>query len=679
MASLNTLRTKFGVVLSIVIGLALLAFVLSLKTEMGFSGNDPKVGVIDGNKIKYSEYITEYEQVQQQSGASDGDAQQADQIADATWQAMVSRYVLEPGFEKMGISVGEAERMGIITGEHHSMTLYNAFADPRTGLYKISTVTDFLTQAETNVQAQQAWSILNKQMLMERKIDKYLALLKGGVYVNSLEVAEGVKAANNTYSGKWAGRKYASVPDSLLEVSSSEIRSYYNSHKNKFQQRPSRTISYVVFDVAATDDDMLALEQTATAVGAEFAAATDLKSFVRGNRNGQISDRYVSAAQLAEDEVAALMGGNQYGPVLKNNTWTMARVLDAVVAPDTLGIRHIVLPYSEEKLADSLLMVLRGGADFAEMARNYSVYDATAANGGDVGVMPFSSFTGEFIAPLANAKQGDIVKVASGDAIQLMQVYRAGKPTKHVQIASVTYPVGASETTRSTIHNAAGTFSVNAKGSVANFNEAAADAVVTPRVATIAQGERQLNGLEDSREIVRWAYGAEKDVVSEIFTVGGDYVIAIVTGIDDKKYTSLKNASEQIKTELLRDKKYDYIVKDVKGSSFDEMTQSFGSNLSQGDFSDLNYQGFYIQGVGVEPCLVGAIASTTQTDVASAPVKGASGVYIFEVANIATEEKQTPEGEKVRAQSVVENMMQQRSLQALQQMADMEDLRGQYF
>ena len=51
MASLNTLRTKFGVVLSIVIGVALLAFILSLKTEMGFTGNDPKVGVMNGEKI----------------------------------------------------------------------------------------------------------------------------------------------------------------------------------------------------------------------------------------------------------------------------------------------------------------------------------------------------------------------------------------------------------------------------------------------------------------------------------------------------------------------------------------------------------------------------------------------------------------------------------------------------
>ena len=47
MASLNTLRTRFGVVLSIIIAFALLAFILSLKTDMGLSGNDPKVGVIE--------------------------------------------------------------------------------------------------------------------------------------------------------------------------------------------------------------------------------------------------------------------------------------------------------------------------------------------------------------------------------------------------------------------------------------------------------------------------------------------------------------------------------------------------------------------------------------------------------------------------------------------------------
>ena len=42
MASLNTLRTKFGIVLSVIIAFALLAFILSLKTDLGFSGTIPR-------------------------------------------------------------------------------------------------------------------------------------------------------------------------------------------------------------------------------------------------------------------------------------------------------------------------------------------------------------------------------------------------------------------------------------------------------------------------------------------------------------------------------------------------------------------------------------------------------------------------------------------------------------
>ena len=151
---------------------------------------------------------------------------------------------------------------------------------------------------------------------------------------------------------------------------------------------------------------MQALEQQAREVGEGFVAAEDLRTFVRGNRNGHIAENYVSAAQLTDEEAEALMAGRAYGPVLKNNEWTMSRALDTKTVPDSLGIRHIVLPYTEEKLADSLLMALRQGGDFAQAASQYSVYDATAANGGEVGVLPFSAFTGEFAEALAGATPG---------------------------------------------------------------------------------------------------------------------------------------------------------------------------------------------------------------------------------------------------------------------------------
>ena len=677
MASLNTLRTKFGIVLSIVIAGALLAFILSLKTEMGFSGNDPRVGVIDGEKINYSEYYNQYEQVKAQSGAQESNEQQSAMLANAAWQALIGKYVLTPGFDKMGLRVTEPERMSMVSGQHPSQAFYNAFADPRTGEYNVAAVHQFLSEAEANAQAQQAWAQLNEQARMEREVAKFLGLIKGGVYVNSLEVANGVNSANNTYAGKLAGKKYSAVPDSLIQLKSSDIKAYYNSHKNMFKQTPSRALSYVVFEVSPTDDDMLALEKSVAEVGAQFAATEELKSFVRANRNGKIADNYVSAKQLSEEEAKALLDGATYGPVLKNNEWTMARALDTKIVPDSMGIRHIVLPYTQEALADSLLTVLKGGADFAQVAAQYSVYDATAANGGEVGVMPFSAFSGEFAAALANAKTGDIVKIASGDAIQLMQVYRADKPSKHVQVASITYPVEASAATRRDIHNQAGTFSVNAKGSVEAFNDAASAAAVTPRIASLAQGERTIRGLEDSRDVARWAYGAEVGDVSEIFPVGKDYVIAMLTEIDDNEFAPLEKVSAQIRAQVLRDKKYDYIVKELSGSTLDEQAKSLGTEVA--DFDNVTFGAFYVNGPGFEPRLIGAISSTTEKGVLSAPVKGLSGVYVFEVDDIQTSDKQTAEGEKVRAQAMAESMAQQFSVQAIQQMAKIQDLRGKYF
>lgn len=677
MASLNTLRTKFGIVLSIVIAGALLAFILSLKTEMGFSGNDPRVGVIDGEKINYSEYYNQYEQVKAQSGAQESNEQQSAMLANAAWQALIGKYVLTPGFDKMGLRVTEPERMSMVSGQHPSQAFYNAFADPRTGEYNVAAVHQFLSEAEANAQAQQAWAQLNEQARMEREVAKFLGLIKGGVYVNSLEVANGVNSANNTYAGKWAGKKYSAVPDSLIQLKSSDIKAYYNSHKNMFKQTPSRALSYVVFEVSPTDDDMLALEKSVAEVGAQFAATEELKSFVRANRNGKIADNYVSAKQLSEEEAKALLDGATYGPVLKNNEWTMARALDTKIVPDSMGIRHIVLPYTQEALADSLLTVLKGGADFAQVAAQYSVYDATAANGGEVGVMPFSAFSGEFAAALANAKTGDIVKIASGDAIQLMQVYRADKPSKHVQVASITYPVEASAATRRDIHNQAGTFSVNAKGSVEAFNDAASAAAVTPRIASLAQGERTIRGLEDSRDVARWAYGAEVGDISEIFPVGKDYVIAMLTEIDDNEFAPLEKVSAQIRAQVLRDKKYDYIVKELSGSTLDEQAKSLGTEVA--DFDNVTFGAFYVNGPGFEPRLIGAISSTTEKGVLSAPVKGLSGVYVFEVDDIQTSDKQTAEGEKVRAQAMAESMAQQFSVQAIQQMAKIQDLRGKYF
>lgn len=677
MATLNTLRTKFGILLSAVIAFALLAFILSLKTDMGFSGNNPKVGEIAGDKITYTEYYDEYELTKMQNGGNDVyDEATEERIAAAAWQSLIAKHAVVPGFEKMGLQVTEAERLAMLSGEHLSGIFYSAFADPSTGEYSAGAIADFLLQAEGNPQLQQMWSYINSQAVLDREITKFAGLVRGGAYVNSLEVESGVHNANHAFSGRVASKSYASLPDSLFTVSATDIKNYYNEHKNQFKQQPSRAISYVVFEVDPTQEDMNALEAEVRGVAEQFAAAEDVKLFARENRRGTIEASYVGRAQLKSDEADALLAGQMYGPVLENDVWKMARVVESKNVPDSLGLRHLVLPYTEESLADSLMMVLNHGGKVADLAAEYSIAQ-TAVNGGELGIMPFAALPKDFADALATAKSGDKVKVVSGNVIHLLDVYRADKPSTHVNIARIEYPVEASSATKRAVHNAASSFTVNAKGSADKFQSAADAAAVTPRIATIYSGERAVRGLDKSHEIVRWAYGAKKGDVSEIFNIGKDYVVAILSEIDNNEYRAINSVQAQIRAAVLRDKKFEKIVSEANGSSVEAVAEGFGAEPAE--FENVNYASYYIPGVGFEPRLVGAIAATAQTGTLSAPVKGASGVYFFTVDNIAENGEQTAVDEKIRLQSTAESLAQQASLYAVQELANVKDMRSRYF
>ena len=675
MASLNTLRTKYGIIVSVVIILALLAFIISLGPEMGFGSNDPKVGEINGDKISYSEYLNEYETVKSFTGASESTEAESDALATATWRSLITKHLFTPSLQQVGLDVTEQERMAMISGEHLSQAYYTAFADPTTGAYDVQAVTSFLAQVSTMPEYQSMWSFMNEQAVAERLMSKYMGLVKAGTYANKLEVAQGVTAANESRNGRMVVLPYTNVDNSSVEITDAEINNYFNAHKHLYTKAPYRAISYVVFDVEPTSDDMLEIENKAKTMGEEFAAAEDIRAFIRKNM-GNISTAYATADQLAEDE-KVLLNGEQYGPVLKGNEWVMSRAVDTKMAPDSLGLSHIVLDATQTELIDSLYTALQGGADFAEAARAHSSYAASAELGGEIGVVPFSALTPELAEPLATAKKGDVVKVTVSGVTQLIKVTRADAAKKHVLVGSIAIPVEASSATRRDVHNIASIFSVDGKGSLDNFNAAASAAAVTPRVARVSQGERSIVGLDNSHEVVRWAYGADVQEISEIFTLGNSYVVAMLTGIDDTEYMAVSDVSEIIRETLMRDKKFEVLKAKLAGSNIDEVAKTAGVEVTP--FTNVKMNDYGVAMLPLEPHLAGSIANTTATGQLSVPVKGYSNAVVFVVDEITKSETQTADAEKVRQMATLENNAYQLASIALQNMGEIEDLRGQYF
>ncbi|MFI3315989.1 MAG: peptidylprolyl isomerase [Rikenellaceae bacterium] len=676
MASLNTLRTKFGYVLSAVIAFALLAFIFSMKSEMGFSGNDLTIGEIDSEDVMYSEFYEEYQNIKRQYGATGATEQEAAQLANAAWQAVVTKKLLLPGFEQLGLAMSSAERMAVMSGQVPTQAFAQAFTDPSTGIYNAAYVADFASQAAVNPEAEASWNWVNDQARQERAIMKYMSLVRGGSYVNKLEVAEGVNSANRTFSGRWVSKPYLSMPDSLFTVSDAEIKKYYEANKAAYKKLPMRSISYVNFEVEPTEQDIIDIENTALAASKEFAAAENLKSYIRSNVNGSISTAYMGSTQFSGDEAKALAEGQMYGPVNSNNVWIMSRVASSIVAPDTLSLRHIVLSYEQEALADSLLTALKGGANFAQAAQTYSLNTQSAQVGGEIGSMPFSALPMDYVASLSKAKSGDIIKVASGDMIQIFEVYKAGKATTHYQVATVEYPVEASQATITAIHNSANRFSVDAKGGVNAFNGAADKHEMMARTAQVTHGDRSIRMINDSREVARWAHGAEVGAISDVFQTDGGYVVAMVTAVDNSDYRSMESVKSVIKSILLRDKKFAEAAKSMTGSSIEAVAQAVDAEVAE--FGDVQFSTPYVQGIGGDAKVIGAI-TMGGIEGLSAPIQGNYAAYVVEMNPVELSDSQTEAMERVRAQATVEDATAQMVFSAIQEMANIKGLSGEMF
>ena len=673
MVSLNTLRTKFGVLLSVVIAGALLAFIFSLKTEMGFSGNDPEVGSINGEDIHYSEFLAAYDDVKSQMGELNTD-QAAQQALANTWQILLSDYVFTPGFAELGLAVGAAEHKAMVRGERASNVFGSVFGNPQTGEYSIEALTSFLQQVESNPQAQQMWAFLSKQADVDRAMMKYQELVKKGAYATALEVERGVKAANNSYNGRYVVARYNTVADSLVTVSDSEIKAYYNANKSQYKQTPYRTISYVEYEVVPTDEDKAAVEAEAKAAAEQFAVAEDVKSFSRENRHTSIAQTYITAAQMTAEEKDALTKGKMYGPALVADEWRAARVVDVRNVPEKYTLSHIVLNYTDTQLADSLVTVAKKG-DFAALASQYSIAE-TAAEGGKIGEVTYSSLAPEFADALVGKKKGDIVKVTMGNAIQVLKIESVDAIQKHYKLASLTYPLVASQQTQRDVHNAASLFAVNAAKE--GFDATVTAQAQSSRSANIEHAARAVRGIDaHSLEVVFWANKAKVGDVSELIKLDNNhYVIATLTGINDNEYRTVKEVASQIKSTLLRDKKFEQIAATMTGATIEEVAAAAQGEVKT--FENVKYDAYYIPGIGVEPRVLGAIASL-EAGKLSAPIKGASGVYVLvNDAVTPAEEAQTLEAEKVKQQASAEqNAM--RAIYAVQQAAEVVDNTVGYF
>ena len=364
---------------------------------------------------------------------------------------------MHPDSTDAGILVSENEQVDMVDGNYISPVITGTFVNPNTGVYDPAMLRNFVSNMDQDPtgKAGMIWNYMKNQMVKQRLFTKYVGLVSKGIYVTDLEVEQGVNNANSLSNIAYILKEYSQIPDSTVTVPESDVRKYYKEHERMFRQSASRDIEYVVFDVLPSQDDYAAVEKTVNEMAAEFAAAENPFQFATLNSQIPPVKRYLTENQLPAPLAGYAFGPDSkqmYGPVLDNDVYTMARVADVKMLPDSIGARHILLPADKKAQADSILTALKGGASFAELSEKYSIDPQAKLRGGDLGVFSPDQMVEEFSQAALDTKQGDFFETTTRFGIHIGQVTSKSKPVKKVQLAVITDKVEPSEATQQAVY-----------------------------------------------------------------------------------------------------------------------------------------------------------------------------------------------------------------------------------
>ncbi len=699
MAVLENIRKRGGIIVSVVIGIALFAFIIGdFLPGRGGGARNFDIAEVGDKTLTLQNYEAKIEEMtnmyKQQTGQGNVDDRTRDMIQDQAWQVLVSETLMQQEYDQIGLIVSPEELFDIIQGPNPSPRIRQYFTDPQTGEFNRSALVNFLKNKNADPNAAHEWSIIEKGLLDERYMQKYSALVGKGAFVPDFMAENENQEINKKVDFDYIVQKYTSISDSTIKVTSDDLKAYYEKHKKQWDQTASRDIEYVVFNVVPSDDDRAAAQSWIEKIKPDFEKAADAVQFVKLNSKIPADTRFltrdqlpVQAAELFDEPVGSMVGPYQEAEALK-----LVRLAKVEDRPDSVKVRQIIVTPKQQTqesykqavtLADSIKTAVEKGADFTKLVAKYSADPSAKTTNGDLGWIQESEMqVGSMMEALFNMKKGEVSVMESGQgAVFIVQVTERGKEVKKVQIATLQHDIIPSSRTEQIIYSQASKFAIENR-SEKQFDETATAQNFNKRVASyLGENDRQIPGLSSARQIVRWAYKAKQGEVSDVFTIDNSYVIAILKNVRKKGVAPINQVAAEIDVIVRNEKKAEQIA--AKLSQAAKSAQSFSDlavslNLPIEAASGISFSAFSVPGAGFEPKLIAA-ASTLGEGNISQPVEGSNGVYLITVKQIAEPEEGALAQAKERLATTYANRSISESAQALRKAANIEDMRSKFY
>lgn len=650
MAALEKIRKK-AVFLTIVIGVALLAFIMGdAEKIMGtMFGKGNTIAQVDGDKIDAVEFQKRYEQASQEM-QNQGQTVDAAVIQQQVIEQMISERLLDKELEAVGIDVTDAEITEAMTGRNASPMAVQ-FAQqmgaesPAQLFDMLSNPTKYGATAEQVAEAKAQWTKMQDEMVKNLKYGKLQTLIAGTIQANKLDRKQLNEENAVTTTINYARQAFSSLPDAKYKPTDAELKAQYDKDKYMFKLNEEvRKIHYIAVDVVPSKAD---LDKAAAMIGEtldSLRADTGIDK-VRSNSELVINEATVRLNDIRDTEVKSFVETAAVGavsePKFENSTSTydIVKLIDKTFAIDSVNI-NVVAVQGAKALQDSVLHMLQAGKTLAEVKKVKGV------DGQENQWQVIMNIADSVKAKLTNAPEGYFRLDGNAQSAFFCKVNEKKAPKAMYHIGQIEHKVYPSTATVDGLTGKLQDFIVK-NNTAALLEGNAVKAGYQPMETSLTPSTAQIDRIASTRKAIQWIFGASKGDISPIYDKENKdkMIVVALDAVYPEGYAPL--ADPQVKaivtSKVLNEKKADDIIKSLNGKK--TLAEYAAAMKCAVDTTEVTFGQPFIPKVGAGESELTAAVSVAKQGVVTGPVKGNLGVYAFQVVK-SEKAQRTPTDEE---------------------------------
>ena len=666
MAAIGKIRS-WGPTLAIVIGLALFAFI----AEEAFrsceaTGNEQRqqVGEVLGQKISVQDFQTLVDEYQEVIKISQGRENLSDdelnQIKDQVWNTFVNNTILEKQAEKLGLTVTDEELQNVLKEGTNPILAQSPFVNQQTGRFDVSMLTKFLADykkmndgqnpqmAEQYQKIYSYWKFIEKTLRQQTLASKYQSLLSHSLLSNPVSAKMGFEGQNMESDVILASVAYSTINDNQVTVEDKDLKAKYESQKEMYRQYvESRDIKYVDFQVTPSAADRAALMKTLTDAAQQLKDGSDPATVVR-KAQSQLAYTGISVTKKSlPSDISAKLDSMSVGQTsepfetTRDNTLNVVKLIAKTQLPDSVEYRQIQVGgetlEAARKTADSIYTALKAGAPFDSIAKKYgqegkpqwltsNMYESSQTIDADTKI---------YLQTLNTLAVNDIKNVEFAQGNIILQVTNRKALVEKFDVAVIKHTIDFSKATYSTAYNKFSQFVSENQTLESIEKNAEKFGFKVQERKDLFNSEHYVAGIRSTREAMKWIFDAKVGQVSPLYECGtNDHLLVVaLTKTHPVGYRDFDDVKDEIKAEVIRDKKFEKIKQQLSGVANIHDAKAKGAKIDT--VKQITFSApVYVQSTSAsEPALSGAVVSTKNGQFDANIVKGNGGAYVFQVIN----------------------------------------------